>query len=96
LDPLVYWARGVLAALWTGLAMRARGFMRVEPAEHGGDRNRRVALSVPGPSQRNESGARIKWKFTTQKARDKLARAYPDTTKSHNHCGGTSGLLSDI
>lgn len=30
---------------------------------------------------RNASGARVKWKFTTQKARDKLARAYPDTTK---------------
>ena len=31
--------------------------------------------------QRNSSGARVKWKFTTQKARDKLARAYPDTAK---------------
>jgi DDE superfamily endonuclease len=31
--------------------------------------------------QRNESAARIKWKFTTQKARHKLARAYPDTAK---------------
>ena len=31
--------------------------------------------------QRNLSGDRIKWKFTTQKARDKLTRAYPDTTK---------------
>ncbi|HEY0583675.1 MAG TPA: IS630 family transposase [Chloroflexota bacterium] len=30
--------------------------------------------------QRNAAGARIQWKFTTQKARDKLARAYPDTT----------------
>jgi transposase len=30
--------------------------------------------------QRNASGARIQWKFTTQKARVKLARAYPDTT----------------
>jgi hypothetical protein len=28
--------------------------------------------------QRNASGARIKWKFTTQKARKKLARGYPD------------------
>jgi hypothetical protein len=27
--------------------------------------------------QRNASGARIKWKFTTQKARVKLGRAYP-------------------
>jgi hypothetical protein len=31
--------------------------------------------------QRNASGARIKWKFTTQKARSKMARAYPDTAK---------------
>jgi transposase len=30
---------------------------------------------------RNEAGIRIQWKFTTQKARNKLARAYPDTTK---------------
>jgi transposase len=30
--------------------------------------------------QRNASGARIHWKFTTEKARDKLARAYPNTT----------------
>jgi hypothetical protein len=29
--------------------------------------------------QRNASGALIKWKFTTQKARQKLARAYPAT-----------------
>ena len=27
--------------------------------------------------QRNASGARIRWKFTTEKARDKLAHAYP-------------------
>jgi transposase len=31
--------------------------------------------------QRNASGARIKWRFTTQKARQTLARAYPDTAK---------------
>ena len=27
--------------------------------------------------QRNESGARIKWMFTTERARAKLATAYP-------------------
>jgi transposase len=32
--------------------------------------------------QRNASGARIKWRFTTQKARAKLARVYPDTKES--------------
>jgi transposase len=31
--------------------------------------------------QRNASGARIKWKFTTQKARQKLSRAYPNIAK---------------
>jgi transposase len=30
--------------------------------------------------QRNASGAGIRWKFTTEKARDKLARAYPQPT----------------
>jgi hypothetical protein len=31
--------------------------------------------------QRKASGARVKWKFTTQKARNKLTRAYSDTAK---------------
>jgi DDE superfamily endonuclease len=31
--------------------------------------------------QRNAAGARVKWKFTTHKARSKMARAYPDTAK---------------
>ncbi len=31
--------------------------------------------------QRNAAGARIKWMFTTEKARNKLGRAYPDTSK---------------
>jgi hypothetical protein len=30
--------------------------------------------------QRNQSGARIKWMFTAEKARAKLARAYPTPT----------------
>ena len=31
--------------------------------------------------RRNASRARIKWKFTTEKARNKLARTYPDILK---------------
>ena len=31
--------------------------------------------------QRNESGARVKWMFTTERARVKLARAYPHAAK---------------
>jgi hypothetical protein len=43
--------------------------------------------------QRNASGARVKWMFTTEKARAKMGRAYPSRRlsaspkpKSHNHC----------
>ena len=46
-----------------------------------GKREILIAEIEARPRQRNTSGDRIKWKFTTQKARDKLARAYPDTTK---------------
>jgi hypothetical protein len=31
--------------------------------------------------QRNEAGARIKWMFTTDNARAKMGRAYPDIAK---------------
>jgi hypothetical protein len=46
-----------------------------------GERGTLVAEIDAWQRQRSESGARIKWKFTTQEAREKLARAYPDTTK---------------
>jgi hypothetical protein len=32
--------------------------------------------------QRNASGARIKWMFTTEKARAKMSRAYPEPTSA--------------
>ena len=47
-----------------------------------GERDALVAEIAAWQKQRNASGARIKWRFTTQKARTKLARAYPDTTAS--------------
>jgi transposase len=43
-----------------------------------GEREVLIAEIEAWQRQRNTSGARIKWKFTTQKARTKLARAYPD------------------
>jgi transposase len=46
-----------------------------------GERETLIAEIEAWQRQRNVSGDRIKWKFTTQKARHKLARAYPDTTK---------------
>jgi hypothetical protein len=43
------------------------------------ERERLVSEIKAWQQQRNTSGARTEWKFTTQKARDKLTRAYPDT-----------------
>jgi transposase len=46
-----------------------------------GEREVLVAQIKAWERNRNESGARINWRFTTQKARTKLARAYPDILK---------------
>jgi len=46
-----------------------------------GERDRLVSEIEEWQTQRNASGARIDWKFTTEKARHKLTRAYPDTAK---------------
>jgi DDE superfamily endonuclease len=46
-----------------------------------GERDVLVSEIKAWQRQRNASGARIKWQFTTEKARVKLARAYPDVAK---------------
>ncbi|HVO22895.1 MAG TPA: IS630 family transposase [Candidatus Margulisiibacteriota bacterium] len=46
-----------------------------------GERDRLIREIAAWQRKRNASGARIDWKFTTEKARHKLARAYPDTVK---------------
>ena len=46
-----------------------------------GERERLVSEIAAWQRQRNASGARIKWMFNTERARNKLARAYPDTAK---------------
>ena len=46
-----------------------------------GERDRLVAEIAAWERQRNAAGARVKWMFTTERARAKLARAYPDTAK---------------
>jgi hypothetical protein len=43
-----------------------------------GERDRLEAEIAAWEKKRNESGARIKWMFTTERARVKLARAYPE------------------
>ena len=46
-----------------------------------GEWKRLVSEIKAWENQRNVARARIKWQFTTEKARDKLARTYPDTSK---------------
>jgi len=46
-----------------------------------GDRKTLQAEIAAWEGQRNAHRARIKWMFTTQRARIKLLRAYPDPAK---------------
>lgn len=46
-----------------------------------GERERLSREIAAWQKQSNDNGARIDWKFTTKKARNKLARAYPDISK---------------
>ncbi len=46
-----------------------------------GERQRLVSEIAAWERQRNATGARIKWMFTTERARHKMGRAYPDHTK---------------
>ena len=46
-----------------------------------GERDKLVSEIAAWERQRNNAGARINWMFSTEKARQKLARAYPDPAK---------------
>jgi hypothetical protein len=46
-----------------------------------GERKRLVREVKAWEKQRNDSSARVKWMFTTERARVKLARAYPNAEK---------------
>ena len=46
------------------------------------DRDTLEAETAAWEQQRNRSQARISWMFTTEKAREKLAKAYPKTDAS--------------
>ena len=45
------------------------------------DPKRLISEIAAWEKQRNTAGARIKWMFTTQRARIKLLRAYPHSDK---------------
>ena len=69
-------------ASWLNMAEIEIGVLRGQCLDRRiGERATLEAEIKAWQTQRNVSGARIQWKFTTQNARDKLARAYPNTTK---------------
>ena len=66
-------------ASWLNMAEIEIGVLRGKRLDRRiGERDVLVAEIKAWQRRRNASGARIEWKFTTQKARAKLARAYPD------------------
>ena len=45
------------------------------------DERDRLIAEIAAWENSNEAGSRINWTFTTERARTKLARAYPDPAK---------------
>ncbi len=69
-------------ASWLNMVEIEIGVLRCQCIDRRIDqKDRLVAEIAEWESQRNLSGARIKWMFTTERARSKLARAYPDLAK---------------
>ena len=69
-------------ASWLNMVEIEIGVLRTQCLDQRiGERERLVREIAAWQRQRNASGARIHWKFSTEKAREKLARTYPDTTK---------------
>src|SRR5262249_47753570 len=62
-----------------------------------GECHRIVSEIAAWERQRNAARARVKWMFTTERARDTMASAYPTRAKSHNPCAAVlvcSGILA--
>ena len=69
-------------ASWLNMVEIEIGVMRGQCLDRRiGERERLKREIATWQKQRNAAGARIHWRFTTKKARDKLARAYPDIAK---------------
>jgi transposase len=69
-------------ASWLNMVEIEIGVLRCQCLDRRiGERERLISEIAAWQRQRNASGARINWKFTTETARHKLARAYPDTAK---------------
>jgi len=68
-------------ASWLNMVEIETGVLRGQRLDRRiGERERLVSEIKAWQQQRNASGTRADWRFTTETARQKLARLYPDTT----------------
>jgi len=69
-------------ASWLNMVEIEIGVLRGQCLDRRIDKKDRVVAEIAAwEKQRNEACARINWMFTTERARTKLASAYPDTAK---------------
>jgi len=69
-------------ASWLNMVEIEIGVLRCQCLDRRIDQKDRLGAEIAAwQASRNLSGARIKWMFTTQRARSKLARAYPNNAK---------------
>src|SRR5689334_4431551 len=69
-------------ASWLNMVEIEIGVLRTQCLDRRiGERERLLAEIQTWQQQRNASGARVKWMFTTERARRKLARVYPNLGK---------------
>jgi hypothetical protein len=69
-------------ASWLNMVEIEIGVMRGQCLDRRISERGRLSREIAAwQKQRNATGARINWRFTTKKARDKLARAYPSIAK---------------
>jgi transposase len=70
-------------ASWLNMVEIEIGVLRTQCLDRRiGDRKQLVSEVAAWEQRRNASGARINWMFTTDRAREKLARAYPNVKES--------------
>jgi len=69
-------------ASWLNMVEIEIGVLRGQCLDRRIDDPKRLISEIAAwEKQRNTAGARIKWMFTTEKARAKMGRAYPVTSK---------------
>lgn len=69
-------------ASWLNMVEIEIGVLRGQCLDRRIDHPKRLVSKIAAwERQRNAAGARIKWMFTTEKARAKMGRAYPVTSK---------------